>query len=158
LPLAGDMHSSHQALLRLIAVFKFVKGALLIAAGIGILKMAHMNPAAELNHWVANMGFDPGQRVVSHAIQKVTNIPPQRIRELGIATFPYAALFVTEGIGLWLLKRWAEWFTVIATGSLIPIEVYEIVSHPSLLKGLVLIVNIGIVAYLIYRIRSEPAR
>jgi uncharacterized membrane protein (DUF2068 family) len=56
------------------------------------------------------------------------------------------------------LKRWAEWFTVIATGSLIPIEVYEIVSHPSVLKVLVLIVNIGIVAYLIYRIRSEPAR
>jgi uncharacterized membrane protein (DUF2068 family) len=157
-PLVGDMHSSDQALLRLIAVFKFGKAALLVAAGIGILKMVHMNPAAVLNHWVANMGFDPGQRFVSHTIQKVTNIPPHRIRELGIATFPYAALFATEGIGLWLLKRWAEWFTVIATGSLIPIEVYEIVSHPSVLKVLVLIVNIGIVAYLIYRIRREPAR
>jgi uncharacterized membrane protein (DUF2068 family) len=87
----------------------------------------------------------------------VTNIPPHRIRELGIGTFIYAALFLTEGIGLWLLKRWAEWFTVIATGSLIPIEAYEIYRHPTPLKLLVLILNAAIVAYLVYRIVRRPA-
>jgi uncharacterized membrane protein (DUF2068 family) len=86
----------------------------------------------------------------------VTNIPPNRIKELGIGTFIYAALFMTEGIGLWLLKRWAEWFTVIATGSLIPIESYEIYRHPSVIKVLVLLINIAVVVYLVYRIRHRP--
>jgi uncharacterized membrane protein (DUF2068 family) len=52
-----------------------------------------------------------------------------------------------------MLKRWGEWLTVIITSSLLPIEVYEIVRHPSAVKVTVLAVNIAIVAYLIYGIR-----
>jgi uncharacterized membrane protein (DUF2068 family) len=150
------MHSSDTGLLRLVAAFKLVKGALLILAGIGILKLVHVDPVTQLDQWVAKLGLDPGSRLVNHAIEKVTNIPPHRIKELGIATFIYAGLFLTEGIGLWLLKRWAEWFTVIATGSLLPIEAYEIYRHPSALKVLVLLLNAGIVVYLVYRIRRNP--
>jgi len=151
------MHSSDTGLLRLVAAFKLLKAALLILAGIGILKLVHVDPALELDRWVARLGLDPGRRFVIDLIQRVTNIPPHRIRELGIGTFIYAGLFLTEGIGLWLLKRWAEWFTVIATGSLIPIECYEIYRHPSAIKFLVLLVNIAIVAYLAYRIAREPS-
>lgn len=150
------MRNSDTALLRIIAFFKFVKAALLILTGIGILKLAHANPADELNHWIARLGLDPGQRFVSHAIEKVTNIPPHRIRELGIATFPYAGLFLTEGIGLWMLKRWAEWFTVIATGSLVPFEAYEIYRHPTAVKVLVLLLNVAVVGYLVWRIKRHP--
>lgn len=152
------MHSSDSGLIRVIAFFKLVKAALLILTGIGLLKLIHVDRAAELVHWVARLGFDPGSRIVTHAIERLTNIPPNRIREMGIATFLYAGLFLTEGIGLWLLKRWAEWLTVIATGSLIPIEVYEIFKHPRPIKVLILIFNVAIVVYLAYRIRREPAR
>jgi uncharacterized membrane protein (DUF2068 family) len=151
------MHLSDAALLRIIAVFKLVKAALLILTGIGLLKLVHLDPAMELHHWILKLGLDPGSRFLNHAIERVTNIPPRRIRELGIGTFIYAGLFLTEGIGLWMLKRWAEWFTVIATGSLIPIEAYEIYHHPTALKFLVLLVNIAIVAYLVYRIVRKPA-
>jgi uncharacterized membrane protein (DUF2068 family) len=64
-------------------------------------------------------------------------------------------VFGRDRIGLWLLKHWAEWFTVIITGSLVPIELYEIHRHPSPLKVLVLILNIAVVVYLLYRIRHE---
>ena len=154
---AIDMHPSDTGILRLVAFFKLVKAALLIAAGIGILKLVHVNPAAQLDHWIARLGMDPASHFINHAIQRVTNIPPRRIRELGIGTFIYAGLFLTEGLGLWLLKRWAEWFTVIVTGSLIPIEGYEIYRHPTAIKVLVLLINLAIVAYLVYRIRRRPA-
>ena len=74
-----------------------------------------------------------------------------------MVSFIYAGLFLTEGIGLWLVKRWGEWFSVIITSSLIPVEVYEIYRHPSAIKGLVLIINIAVVGYLLYRIRNEGA-
>jgi uncharacterized membrane protein (DUF2068 family) len=150
------MHSSDTGLLRLIAFFKLVKAALLVLTGIGLLKLIHVDRGAELEHWIARLGINPGSRFVNHAIERVTNIPPHRIRELGIATFLYAGLFVTEGIGLWMLKHWAEWFTVIATGSLIPIEAYEIFLHPRAIKILVLLVNVAIVGYLAYRIARKP--
>jgi hypothetical protein len=61
----------------------------------------------------------------------------------------------TEGIGLWLEKRWAEWLTVIITSSLVPIEIYEIYRHPSPVKISVFLLNIAIVVYLVYRIRNS---
>ena len=64
-------------------------------------------------------------------------------------------IFLTEGIGLWLVKRWGEWFSVIITSSLVPFELYEIARHPSALKIFALIVNIAVVLYLVYRIRTE---
>jgi uncharacterized membrane protein (DUF2068 family) len=70
----------------------------------------------------------------------------------------YAGLFLTEGIGLWLEKRWAEWLTVIITSSLVPIEIYEIYRHPTAIKIAVLLINIAIVAYLLYRIRDKRMR
>jgi uncharacterized membrane protein (DUF2068 family) len=74
-----------------------------------------------------------------------------------LGSFVYAALFVAEGTGLWLEKRWGEWLTVIITSTLIPVEIYEIYRHPSAVKVGVLVINVGIVAYLIYRIRSKDA-
>ncbi len=63
-----------------------------------------------------------------------------------------AALFATEGIGLLMQKRWAEYFTSIVTASFIPLEIYEIARRPGALKIALLAVNAIIVIYLIWRL------
>ena len=98
------MNFSHSGLIRVIAFFKLLKAACLIAVGFGVLKLVHTDVAAKLEHWVAIFGFDPGGRLISHAIQRVTNFSPARIKELGVVSFVYAGLFTTEGIGLWRTK------------------------------------------------------
>ncbi|PYN77642.1 MAG: hypothetical protein DMD96_23070 [Candidatus Rokuibacteriota bacterium] len=60
----------------------------------------------------------------------------------------YSALFLSEGIGLLLRKRWAEYFTVIVTGSLIPLELYEIARRPTGVRVAVSLLNVSIVWYL----------
>src|SRR5580700_6933503 len=149
------MKSSQNGLIRLVALFKLLKAALLIIGGIGLLKLIHMDVATELDHWIVKLGFDPGSHYVNQAIQKATNLSPNKIKELGLTSFVYAALFLTEGIGLWLLKRWAEWLTVIITSSLVPLEIYEIFHRPTVIKILVFILNIAVVVYLLYRITNE---
>jgi len=101
------------------------------------------------------LGFDPDSRIMSHAIQRATNLSPSKIREFGVVSFVYAGLFLTEGIGLWLTKRWAEWFTVVITSSLVPLEIYEVFHRPTPIKVLVLIINVAVVAYLLYRIANK---
>jgi uncharacterized membrane protein (DUF2068 family) len=140
-------------LVRLIALFKLLKAALLIGVGIGAFKMFHQNVTSLLEHWVFFLGLDPGNRYVDRALQKAANLSPNKIKGLGIGSFLYAGLFLTEGVGLWLMKRWAEWLTVIITGSLVPVEVYEIYHRPTPIKVLVLIINLAIVGYLLRRIR-----
>jgi uncharacterized membrane protein (DUF2068 family) len=149
------MKSSDTTVIRLIALFKLLKAITLIAVGIGALKLLHRDMANTLDHWVAVSGLNPGNRWVERAIEKASNLTAAKVKGLGIVSFIYAGLFLTEGIGLWLMKRWAEWFTIIITSSLVPVEIYELHRHPTATKILVLIINIAVVLYLLYRIRSE---
>jgi uncharacterized membrane protein (DUF2068 family) len=147
--------ASHSRLLRLIALFKLVKAALLIAVGVGALKMLHKDVAGAVEHWVELLRLDPNNHYIDTALEKASNLTPDKIKELGLGSMIYAGLFLTEGIGLWLEKRWAEWLTVIITSSLIPIELYEIYRNPTPVKIAVLLINVAIVAYLVYRIRHK---
>jgi uncharacterized membrane protein (DUF2068 family) len=149
------MKSSDTRFVRLIAVFKLLKAALLIAVGIGSFKLVHTDISSVLQEWVAKIGLDPGSRYVGRALLKSASLTPTKIMEVGAGSFLYAALFLTEGIGLWLLKRWAEWFSVIITCSLVPVEIYEIHRHPTALKFLALSINLAVVVYLLYRIRTD---
>ena len=152
------MKASHSRLLRLIALFKLVKAALLIAVGVGALKLIHKDVAGAVEHWVELLRLDPNNHYIDTALEKASNLTPDKIKQLGLGSMIYAGLFLTEGIGLWFEKRWAEWLTVIITSSLIPIEIYKIYHQPTSVKIAVLLINIAIVAYLLYRIRDKRMR
>ena len=151
------MKSSDDRLIRLIAVFKLLKAGLLIALGVGAFKLLHKDIADVAEHWIEALRLDPGNRFLDAALGRVSNLSPEQIKNLGIGSFIYAGLFLTEGVGLWLLKRWAEWLTIIITSSLLPIEIYEIHRHPTSVKWGVLVLNLAIVVYLIYRIRNRSS-
>jgi uncharacterized membrane protein (DUF2068 family) len=141
-------------LLRTIAVLKFLKAALLIAAGIGALHLVKRDIAEYAENLVVKYHLNPGNHFVAQALARTSNVTPRRLHEVGAVAFVYAALFLLEGIGLWSLKRWGEWVTVVITGSLLPFEVYELWHHPSWPKTVVLILNALILGYLIRRLRK----
>jgi len=149
------MKPADSTVIRLIALFKLLKALTLIAIGVGALKLIHRDVFSTLEHWVVVSGLDPGNRWVERGIAKASNLSHAKVKDLGIVSFIYAGLFLTEGIGLWLMKRWAEWFTIIITSSLVPVEIYELYRHPTGAKILVLILNIAVVIYLLYRIRTH---
>jgi uncharacterized membrane protein (DUF2068 family) len=148
--------SSNDRLIRLIAVFKFLKAGLLVALGVGAFKLVHSDMAAVIEHWVRALRLAPGNHFLDAALGKIPHLNPEQIKKLGLGSFIYAAMFLTEGVGLWMLKRWAEWLTVIITSSLVPFEIYEIYRHPTSVKVGVLAINVAIVVFLIYRIRAQP--
>lgn len=141
-------------LLRTIAAFKFFKAALLIATGIGALRLVHKDVFGYAANLVGKYHLNPGNHFVAQVLARTANVTPRRLHELGIVAFLYAALFLAEGIGLWSLKRWGEWLTIVITGSLLPFEVYELWHRPTLPKTAVLAINMAIVWYLVRRIRK----
>lgn len=151
------MKSHDQRLLRLIAAFKFLKAGLLVALGVGAFKLLHKNIADVAEHWIEALKLDPANRFVDAALGRASNLRPGQIEKLGVGSFIYAGLFLAEGVGLWLLRPWGEWLTVIITSSLLPIEIYEIYQHPSSVRWGVLAINLAIVVYLIYHIRSQQS-
>ncbi|HEY4973086.1 MAG TPA: DUF2127 domain-containing protein, partial [Steroidobacteraceae bacterium] len=76
-------------------------------------------------------------------------------------TIAYTAVVLAEAIGLWLRRAWAEWLTVLATSSLIPFELWELITRPPgrrLAIGLTLVLNLVIVWYLARLLRATVAR
>jgi len=142
------------ALLRAIAVFKFLKAASLIAVSVGIFRIMHQDVGMRFEQFIRAMRLDQGNRNVGMLLARVSNLSPEQVKKLGVVGLIYAGLFLVEGTGLWLQRRWGEWATVVITGLLIPVEVYEIDRHPSIVKVLVLLVNVAVVWYLIHRIRT----
>ena len=151
---------SSYAPLLLIAVFKLLKAALLIAVGFGLHRLLHGDAGEMLRHWAHAVRVGPENRFIHLVIRKITGLSERQLHALNVGTFIYAAVFLTEGIGLLLRFRWAEYLTVISTAALLPIEAYEMIAHPRTVKGIVLVLNVLIVIYLIrrlYRTRRPAA-
>jgi uncharacterized membrane protein (DUF2068 family) len=144
--------------LLLIGIFKLLKALLLIAVGIGALRYLHRDLAATVLHWADVLRVDPGNRVLHGILVRIFRVTPKQLRELSVGTFIYAALFATEGMGLLLRNSWAEYFVIVTTGLLIPLEVYELARHFTLVKLAVLVVNVLIVFYLAARVRSRKTK
>ncbi|WP_131723413.1 DUF2127 domain-containing protein, partial [Mycobacteroides abscessus] len=62
----------------------------------------------------------------------------------------YASIEFIEAIGLWLMKRWGEYFAVIATSIFLPLEIYELIEKVTVLRVLALLVNIVAVVWLLW--------
>jgi uncharacterized membrane protein (DUF2068 family) len=145
--------SLHGRGLLLIAAFKLLKGFALLAVGIGALKLLHKDVAAMVEHWINIFQVDPHSHYIQLLLVKLSIVGDRRLKELSVGTFIYSAIFFTEGIGLALRKRWAEYFTIITTSSLLPIEIYELFKHASIGKGVALVINLAVVAYLVCELR-----
>src|SRR5579862_7273400 len=139
--------------LLLIALFKLIKGLLLIFLGIGALKLLHRDLAETVSHWINILRVDPDNRFIHGIIARVLAVGPKQLKEASVGTFVYAGLLLTEGTGLLLRKRWAQYFTIITTAGLIPLEVYETNRHLTAAKIVVLMINILIVIYLAVNVR-----
>lgn len=139
----------------LIALFKLFKAVLLVAVGIGAVNLLHKDLAAIISHWVDILRVDPDNRFIHPILSKLFFVTPQQLKALSAGTFVYAALLFIEGTGLLMRQHWAEYFTVITTAGLIPLEIYELAKHFSWVKVIVIFVNALIVVYLVARLRSS---
>ena len=145
--------SSQQRGLLFIAAFKLLKSVALIAVGIGAHHLLHKNVAEVFEHWVNVFEVDPRNHFIHLLLAKLSILDDRRLKELSVGTFVYAGIFLVEGVGLALRKRWAEYFTVITTSSLLPIEIYELAASVSISKAFALLINLAVVAYLIVELR-----
>lgn len=141
--------------LTIIAVGKLVKATVLIGVAVAVLVMAQHDPPEELLHWTDVLRVDPGNRLVHRLLESVSGVSTKKLDELGVGSFVYGALFAIEGIGLWLEKRWAEFFTLFITLSFIPLEIYEIVHRTTPAKIAALVINVAVLVYLVFRVARQ---
>jgi len=153
---AGDPPRSRR-IIRLIAAERFLRGLVLLGAGIYLLAHVRSDFGRIADHLMRRVELDPHRPFLRHLIEKLHRLRAGTVVITGIAALGYGILELVEGVGLWLDQLWAEYLTVIATSLLVPFEVYELARRPSLLKAAGIVVNVAIVAYLAHALRRRVA-
>lgn len=141
----------HQHLyLRLIAALKIAKGLTLLGVAVALLFLDIRHTWFQVVvDWVEAEMLLRHYNLVLAALRWIEEfLTGSRLRSVGLLALVYAAVLMTEGIGVWFEKRWAEFLLVAATGSLIPLEAFHLYLHPSLAKLALIAANVAIVAYL----------
>ncbi len=136
-----------------IGIFKLIKAALLLSVAIGALSVLHKDVQEVITYRIWQLGADPEKRYLRKLIAWLGLASPERLALVSAGSFVYATLFGVEGVGLLMRKRWAEYLTVIVTGSFLPLELYELTHHFSYFKTIIIILNIAIIVYLIFKLR-----
>jgi uncharacterized membrane protein (DUF2068 family) len=147
LRLMADQKSNR--VLWLIAVFKLLEGLLIFVVAVGALKLLHRDVASMAAEWITALRIDPHNEYIHWLLGKLGVIDDHRLKQISAGSFIYAAIRLTEGIGLLFRQRWAEYFIVIATGLFIPLEVHEIYVHSNWPKVTVFAVNLVVLGYLV---------
>jgi uncharacterized membrane protein (DUF2068 family) len=141
-----------------IAIFKWAKGLMLLVVAAGAISLFHKDVQSQVESWINACRIDPENRFIAAGLEKLDLVHTRELKQLSFLSAFYAAIFLTEGTGLAMRKRWAEYLTIIATGLLIPLEVYELFKTATVLKAVFLVANVAIVAFLVHLVRSKEAR
>jgi uncharacterized membrane protein (DUF2068 family) len=141
--------------LLLIAFLKLVKGLALLAIGIGALKLLHKDVQAIASYWLDVLRIDSDSRFFRHIVARLMAIDDRQLRAISAATFFYSVVTLTEGVGLFMGLRWAEYLTIVAISSFLPFELYEVAVHVSAGRVILLLVNVVVVAYLVRVVRMK---
>src|ERR1039457_220714 len=142
----------------IIGIFKLVKGALLLAFGLGTLSLIHKDAAEVIRYWAHVFQVDTDSKFVQYWLVEVGLVQQRDLALVVMTSLIYSALLSTEGVGLLMEKVWAEYLTSIITASFIPIEIYALARHTTVLRVCLLLANVLVVAYLVFRLgqRKRP--
>jgi uncharacterized membrane protein (DUF2068 family) len=146
--------------LKLIALFKIAKGVLLLLLGASLLFLnARTRWMDAISDWTADEILMEHSRPVAFLLNKLQAVlAGGALRATGIVALFYTAVLFTEGIGVYLQQRWAEWLMIFATGALIPIEMRHIWHRPGLVGVLILLANCFIVWFLYSILKRDKTK
>ena len=78
------------------------------------------------------------------------NVTDRKLWAMAAGATAYSIVRFVEAYGLWRARAWAEWFALISGALYVPFEAYELVRHATPIHVAVLLINLGVVFYMLY--------
>jgi uncharacterized membrane protein (DUF2068 family) len=113
------------------------------------IEQAYDSALPELRAFLRQLGFNVNHSKLLGLIQHAFKLTPHTLALLALAAGTYAVIEVIEAVGLWLLKRWGEYFAMIATSVGIPYEIYDLTAKVTVLRVVAFVINVALVVYLV---------
>jgi len=145
-------------ILRLLAIERFVRGGLILLLGVAVLQFKSSQVSlrdifdrdlAAAKPLLNQVGWNASDSGLIHATERALNARGTTLTAVAAFLVLYGVLQLIEGLGLWLLRRWGEYFAVVATSLFLPLEVYELTEKVTVLRIIAFVVNVAAVVYLL---------
>ncbi len=149
---AGPATSSAGAprALKGVALLEALKGALVFAAGFGLLSLVHRDVQQIAIALVTRLHIDPDRHYPGLFIDAAARMTDAKLWFFAAIAVAYSLLRWFEAYGLWTNKRWAAWLGVGCGAIYVPPEVFELLKQASWAKVATLLVNLALVVYLVW--------
>src|SRR5436190_1458316 len=154
-------------ILRLFAIERFLRAIIFGGLAIAVwrfaasrmsIEQAYDNALPELRAFLRQLGFNVNHSKLLGLIQHAFTLNSGILTWLALAAAAYAVIEIIEAVGLWLLKRWGEYFAMIATSVFIPYEIYDLTAKVTALRLVAFVINVALVVYLVVTKRLFGAR
>ena len=97
-----------------------------------------------------DLGFRVDHSKLLGLLRDAFTADPRSWAYIAIGCAAYAVIEVIEGVGLWLVKRWGEYFAMIVTSIGLPYEIWDLTSKGvTVLRVVAFLINLGLVLYLV---------
>jgi uncharacterized membrane protein (DUF2068 family) len=141
-------------IVRALAVERWIRALLIAFAAWAVWKFhgAQGSIQAALDRdlpLLRSSGIKVDQMTAIHELERALAAKPSTLVLLTLALIAYALLELIEGVGLWLLTRWGEYFAVIATSVFLPLEIHDLTKGITLTRVVTFSINVAAVIYLL---------
>ena len=145
-------------ILRLLAIDRWVRGLVVLLLGLAVLRFKSTQVSVQqlfdrdlssLKPFFDQVHFDVTDSGLIKSIDDVLRAKQSTLTLVAVFLVFYGLLQVVEGVGLWLLKRWGEYFSAVATAVFLPLEVKDLVEKVTWLRVAAFVVNVAAVLYLL---------
>ena len=145
-------------ILRLLAIERWVRGTIILLLGLAVLRFKSTKVTLKelfdrdlksLKPFFDQIHFNVADSGTIRAIDNAFKAHQSTLDLVAAFLIFYGLLQLVEGVGLWLLKRWGEYFAVVATSIFIPLEIYELTEKITWLRIVAFVANLAAVLYLL---------
>ena len=146
----GKKPQSHLAGLRTVALLAASKGLLVLLVGFGIFSLVHRDVGEFAELLVRHLHLNPSHHLAQIFIRAAQKMTDAGMWALAFGALAYSVVRFVEAYGLWHARDWAEWFALLSGGLYLPWEVYELAEKATHIRWALLLINMGIVLYMLY--------
>jgi len=149
---ADHHHTLH--VLRGIASFEMTKGMVVLFAGFGVLFLVGHDP------WDVGYGLlhilhiSPDHHFAQKFLDWADTLTDSKLWAIAGGALAYSVLRFVEAYGLWYARAWAEWIALVSGMIYLPFEIYKLIHRQSLFHISVLAINVAIVLYMAYLLKT----
>jgi uncharacterized membrane protein (DUF2068 family) len=145
-------------ILRVFAVERYLRGLAVAALAVVVWRFRYSRVSIEeewererpvLHSLFEQLGINIDHSKLVGLVQRALTLSPSTLQWLSLGLAVYAVIELIEGTGLWLGRRWGEYFAMVATSLGLPYEIYELISKVTVTKLALFGVNLLLVLYLV---------